>query len=43
MNQPPQKPNNSMKASVRNDESSFGRALARDFAHPSAFTTVSMT
>lgn len=31
------------KANARPSDSSFMRALARDFAHPTAFTTVSMT
>lgn len=39
---PPQKPNNSEKAKVRSDESAFNRALARDFSHPTAFTTAVM-
>ena len=30
------------KAGTRSDDGSFMRALAKDFAHPSAFTTVSM-
>jgi hypothetical protein len=30
------------KATTRPQDSSFMRALAKDFAHPTAFTTVSM-
>jgi hypothetical protein len=33
----------SPKATTRPQDSSFMRALAKDFAHPTAFTTVSMT
>lgn len=36
-----QKPDNSMKASVRHQDSAFARALAQDFVHPSAFSSVS--
>ena len=36
----PTPPNNSQPASTRDSESSFSRALAKDFAHPSAFTTI---
>lgn len=36
----PTPPNNSQPASTRDAESSFSRALAKDFAHPSAFTTI---
>jgi hypothetical protein len=31
------------KASSRSSESTFGRALARDFSHPTAFTSVGLT
>lgn len=40
---PPQQPSTQMsKASARTSDSSFTRALARDFSHPSAFTTISL-
>lgn len=38
---PPQKAQLA-KAPTRNNDNSFTRALARDFSHPTAFTTVSM-
>ena len=38
----PQNPDNSVKASARLVEDTFTRALAKDFSHPSAFTTVVM-
>jgi lysozyme len=38
----PPNPDNSVKASARLVEDTFTRALAKDFSHPSAFTTVSM-
>jgi hypothetical protein len=38
----PQPPAQLQKASARTSESTFQRALARDFAHPTAFTTISM-
>jgi predicted chitinase len=40
--QPPPQQNKLPIAGTRTSESSFMRALAKDFAHPSAFTTVSM-
>lgn len=40
--QPPQQKTQLAKAPTRSNDSSFTRALARDFSHPSAFTTVSM-
>jgi hypothetical protein len=36
----PMPPSNAVPASTRDSESSFARALAKDFAHPSAFTTI---
>lgn len=39
---PPQPAGQLSKASARTADSSFTRALARDFSHPSAFTTVSL-
>lgn len=39
---PPQQRTPMAKAPTRSNDSSFTRALARDFSHPSAFTTVSM-
>ena len=39
---PPQRPNNAQKASVRSDEGSYVRAIAKDFAHPSTFTLVTL-
>ena len=36
----PMPPSNTVPASTRDSESSFARALAKDFAHPSAFTTI---
>ena len=38
----PPNPDHSVKASARLVEDTFTRALAKDFSHPSAFTTVSM-
>jgi len=40
---PPQPTNQLTKAMARTSDNSFLRALARDFSHPSAFTTISMT
>lgn len=37
---PPQKPDNTMKASVRHTEDAFTRAISKDFVHPSTFTSV---
>lgn len=37
---PPQPSGSAVRASVRDSENSFVRALAKDFAHPSTFTTI---
>jgi flagellum-specific peptidoglycan hydrolase FlgJ len=37
---PPQKSDNSVKADVRFADDTFNRAISKDFAHPTAFTSV---
>jgi hypothetical protein len=37
---PPAPAGSPAKAGARDAESTFSRALAKDFAHPSAFTTI---